>query len=233
MKLVLALLIGITSAAAHAATPRTLVDELRRLQLSDLPLILIDVRDAKSFAQGHIQNARNIPTPDVLSANLPHGGPIVIYCSEDPCSLTTEAAQKLTSYGYKDVSILEGGFGAWLAKKYPAVAGDTPRLVPQGRSSTADDTRRKVEEGTALVLDLRPAAPYAAGHVPGARTVPLEELKAAMAWLPKDKEIVVYDVASARSKQAARDLTAEGFNASELSGGVAGWIKKGLPLELK
>lgn len=233
MKLVLALLIGMTGVAANAAMPRTPVDELRRLQLADPALVLIDVRDAKAFSQGHIQNALNIPAPDVLSANLPHGGPIVIYCSEDPCSLTTDAAQKLTSYGYKDVSILEGGFGAWLAKKYPAVTSETPRTAPQGRASSADETRRKIESGEALVLDLRMASQFAAGHIPGARTAPLENLKETIAWLPKDKEIVVYDVTSARSKQAARELTAEGFNATELSGGVAGWVRKGLPLEIK
>ena len=226
-------MIGITSGAAHAAAPRTSADELRRLQLAEPALLLIDVRDAKAFSQGHIQNALNIPAPDVLSANLPHGGPIVIYCGEDPCSLTTDAAQTLTSSGYKEVSILEGGFGAWLAKKYPAVTSETPRTAPIGRSSSADETRRKVEDGTALVLDLRTPAQYAAGHLPGARTVPLEELKEAKAWLPKNKEIVVYDVASARSKQAVRELASEGFIASELNGGVAGWVRKGLPLEIK
>lgn len=221
------------ASVARAATQRVSADELRRLQLADPTLVLIDVRDAKAFSQGHIQNALNIPAPDVLSANLPHGGPIVIYCSEDPCSLTTDAAQTLTSSGYKEVSILEGGFGAWLAKKYPAVTSETPRTAPIGRSSSTDETRRKVQDGTALVLDLRTPAQYAAGHLPGARTVPLEELKEAKAWLPKNKEIVVYDVASTRSKQAVRELAAEGFNASELNGGVAGWVRKGLPLEIK
>lgn len=232
MKFVLALFVGMTSAAVDAAAPRIPADDLRRLQLAEPALILVDVRDSRAFAAGHIQGARNVPAPDILSANLPQTGPVVVYCGEDPCPLTTGAAEKLTSYGYKDVSILEGGFGAWLAKKYPAEISHA-QAVSHTREEKTDEIRRIIESGEAVVLDLRNPKQFSLGHLPGARSVPLEELDQATAWLPKDKDIVVYDVASARSKQAARKLTAAGFKVRELSGGVAGWVRKGLPLEIK
>lgn len=211
--------------SALAATPRVTVDELRRLQLAEPALVLLDVRDAKSYDAGHIQNSRRVASDQVLSAGIPQGATVVVYCDEDPCQLTTSAAEKLASYGY-DVSILAGGFGAWLAKGYPAESSKTRHDAPQGHSGTTADVKLKQAEG-ATVLDLRPAAQYAAGHLPGARSAPLEDLDEALSWLVKEKEVVVYDVASARSKAAARKLTAAGFKVTELAGGVAGWVRKG------
>jgi rhodanese-related sulfurtransferase len=51
--------------------------------------------------------------------------------------------------------------------------------------------------------------------------------------MPKDKEILIYDRQGARSRQAFEKLKAAGFTVSELSGGLAGWVKRKLPLEVK
>lgn len=229
------LMLALGANVAHAIVLKTSADDLRRLQLSESGLILVDVRDAKAFSDGHIQHARNILSNDILSANLPHSGPIVIYCSEDPCALTTSAAEKLISYGYKDVSILEGGFGAWLAKGYPAVSSTTP--LHHKKSNTThidpDQVSQKEAAGQSLILDLRNKQEFAAGHIPNAKSVPLEELNEALAWLSKDKELVVYDRASKRSAQAAHKLKNAGFKVEELSGGLAAWIKGGHPLAIK
>ena len=47
-------------------------------------------------------------------------------------------------------------------------------------------------EGDVVVLDVRPAAEFAAGHIPGARSVPPDELERHLRELPEDAEVVAY-----------------------------------------
>ncbi len=50
----------------------------------------------------------------------------------------------------------------------------------------------RVRTGAVTVLDVRPPEDYRAGHIPGAISVPLSELKHRLAELPRDREIVAY-----------------------------------------
>lgn len=223
------------AAGAGAAEPARLgVDGLRRSMLAhEDGLVVVDVRAPGDFAAGHIQAARNVPAAAIETAGLDKSGRIVVYCGEDPCHLTSGAAAQLMSDGYANVSILAGGLPAWIAKGYPVEGGAGTTAAAARKVARAEEAKGKLDGGTALALDVRPATEFAAGHLPGARSVPLETLDAALAGLPRDRELVVYDRQAARSRQAADKLTAAGLKAAELSGGLAGWIKKGLPLEVK
>lgn len=218
---------------AHGAeAARITAEKLRTLQLNK-QVSIIDVRPPAEFAAGHIQGARNIAAADVSSTGLAKGTAVVIYCSEDPCELTTSAAQLLSSDGYATVWILEGGLPAWTAKGYPLQTG-IGRAPDRARKTTpAKLVQRQLEAGTALAVDTRPAAEFAAGHLPGASNAPLETFNESLSRLPKDKDLIVYDREAGRSRTALLKLEEAGFKASELSGGVMGWIKRRLPLEVK
>jgi rhodanese-related sulfurtransferase len=82
-------------------------------------------------------------------------------------------------------------------------------------------------------VDVRPKTEFAAGHLPHAKSAPLEELANHFVDLPKDKPILVYDRDPARCRKAVEQLNAAGFSASELSGGIAGWVKRKGDLEVK
>ena len=85
----------------------------------------------------------------------------------------------------------------------------------------------------ALLLDLRPADQYQAGHLAGARQMSGEALLTAGDTLKKHKEktVVVYDDTGAGSAAAVRQLAAQGFaRAFTLRGGVAAWRADNLPL---
>lgn len=58
----------------------------------------------------------------------------------------------------------------------------------------APDALQKARESAAppLIIDVRSAADYAAGHIPGAENLPAEELERGLEQIPKDKPIVVY-----------------------------------------
>ncbi|MBI3564672.1 MAG: hypothetical protein HY079_05700 [Elusimicrobia bacterium] len=230
-----ALLVAWTPLHATTRERRLLPDELRVLQLNHKPALgLVDVRPPTDYDKGHIQGAKNVVSGEVQKAGLDRNGTIVIYCGEDPCPLTSGAYKRLTEDGYKDVVILAGGLPAWVAKGYPVVAGDGTAGAPRATAMrSAAAARDEIEAGTALPVDTRPAEEFKAGHLPGAVNAPLEELAADAVRLPKDKELVVYDRLQARARQAVKQLAAAGLNAKELPGGLAGWAKRGRPLEVK
>ncbi len=93
---------------------------------------------------------------------------------------------------------------------------------------------RRLKTGDIVVLDVRPASEYAAGHLPGAIHMPVERLSDRLAELPCDHEIVAY----CRGKycmlahEAVRLLTAHGLTARRAVDGVLEWRVGGHAFEL-
>lgn len=84
-----------------------------------------------------------------------------------------------------------------------------------------------------LIIDVRPAQEFAAGHIPGALSVPLAELKAHLPELPRDGEIVAYcrGPYCVLAPQAIEILRGAGFRARRLEEGLPEWRLAGLPVE--
>lgn len=91
---------------------------------------------------------------------------------------------------------------------------------------------QKAARGEVLVLDVRPAPEYAAGHLPHARSLPVDELKKRMAEIPKDVPVIAYcrGPFCLMAKDAVELLQRKGYRAVHLSDGVAEWRARGLPL---
>jgi rhodanese-related sulfurtransferase len=98
---------------------------------------------------------------------------------------------------------------------------------------TADELASRLADPATLVMDVRPAADYAAGHVPGAISVPLAELRDQLDDLPKQARIVAYcgGPYCVVSPEAVRLLRERGYDASPLDGGFLGWRRREKPLE--
>lgn len=96
-----------------------------------------------------------------------------------------------------------------------------------------DELLRRAEAGQVTVIDVRPAEEYVAGHIPGAVSVPLEELADRLADLPADGEIVAYcrGASCVLAHDAVRLLTARGRPATRLTDGMLEWRLAGLPVE--
>ena len=106
--------------------------------------------------------------------------------------------------------------------------GDVGALEPVAQ----DELFRRLREGQVLVLDVRPAAEYAAGHIPGAVNVPHDQLAARLAELPENVEIVAYCRGRycVFAPDAVRLLRARGFSARPMEGGLPDWRLAGLPV---
>ena len=94
------------------------------------------------------------------------------------------------------------------------------------------DLLDRVRAGEVTVLDVRPPDEYAAGHIPGAISMPVGEIERRVAELPADGEIVAYCrgpycIYAVRAVEALRRL---GFRARRLEDGVPDWTSRGLPV---
>jgi rhodanese-related sulfurtransferase/DNA-binding transcriptional ArsR family regulator len=88
-----------------------------------------------------------------------------------------------------------------------------------------DELLRRARAGEVVVLDVRPAPEYAAGHIPGAVSIPIDELPQRLAELPDDVEVVAYcrGPYCVFAHDAVRILTAQGRRAVRLSDGMLEW----------
>src|SRR4051812_14493604 len=77
---------------------------------------------------------------------------------------------------------------AGLEKLAAAYLGDRDGVDVIGR----DELSRRLKRGEVVVLDVRPDAEYAAGHIAGARSVPVGKLRRQLRALPKDADVVAY-----------------------------------------
>jgi rhodanese-related sulfurtransferase len=95
------------------------------------------------------------------------------------------------------------------------------------------DPKRASEliESGAMVIDVRDPEEYEAGHIAGARHVPLERLSAETAGGDQSGPVVFYCRSGDRSTSAAEAFAASGWDAHNIAGGLAAWAEEGLPLE--
>ena len=80
------------------------------------------------------------------------------------------------------------------------------------------------------ILDVREDDEWQAGHIDGARHIPLRELSGRIGELAKERPIVAVCRSGSRSAAAVRGLKQLGYDAENLDGGVTAWTKAGLPL---
>ena len=95
-----------------------------------------------------------------------------------------------------------------------------------------DELARRLQVGDVIVLDVRPHAEYAAGHVTGARSVPIETLSAVLETLPDDLDVVAYcrGPFCVFADDAVRLLNHNRRRAHRLADGFPEWKQAGLPV---
>ncbi|RPF26733.1 ArsR/SmtB family transcription factor [Georgenia muralis] len=165
--------------------------------------------------------------------------------------LSTCSAHLQRLHGAGLVTTRRDGTRIWYSLAGDDVAGllaGLRRVARRRRPGTESARRRYVGEDVGVVevaallradrdagvvvLDVRPAAEFAAGHLPGAVHIPLEELVERLGELPTDREVVAYCRGDycALAHEAVRVLTAHGRRARRVSDGILEWRAAGVPL---
>lgn len=102
-------------------------------------------------------------------------------------------------------------------------------LVSESRESLLE----KARQGEIVVIDVRPVSEFNAGHLPHARSLPLDELERRLAELPMDRAIVAYcrGPFCLMSDEAVALLAAKGYRIRKIRDGVSEWQAAGFPVE--
>jgi len=87
-----------------------------------------------------------------------------------------------------------------------------------------------IEQGAALI-DVRDSAEYRDGHLPGAVNIPMGELPHRLAEIDRDRPVYVVCAVGNRSGAMTNVLTAFGFDAANVAGGTAAWVRSGRLIE--
>lgn len=176
-----------------------------------------------STASAHLQTLRRA---DLVSTR--RDGTRILYslAGDDVAALCVAQREVAAAH----VGDLEPARRAFLGLA-PVVAGvSDPALEEISR----EDLLHRVRQGRSTVLDVRPAREYAAGHIPGAVSIPADELAKRLAELPGDATVVAYCRGShcVLSYDAVRLLARHGRTAVRLVDGMVEWRLSGLPVEV-
>ena len=112
-----------------------------------------------------------------------------------------------------------------------AYLGDRSRLEEIGQAELV----ARIAAGDVIVLDVRPTAEFAAGHIAGARSVPVDQLAESLKAIPRDVEVVAYCRGRycVMADDAVRLLRRRGRRARRLAGGFPEWRRAELPVEME
>jgi len=112
-----------------------------------------------------------------------------------------------------------------------AYLGDRSQLEEVGRAELVE----RLATGDAIVLDVRPTAEFAAGHIAGARSIPIDQLSRSLKSIPREVEVVAYCRGRycVMADDAVRLLRKRGRRARRLEDGFPEWQRAALPVELE
>ncbi|MBK8595179.1 MAG: sulfurtransferase [Holophagales bacterium] len=198
LPLAVVLLLAAVSATA-APVPAVVSPAWLAEQLAAAPVtvVVIDARPSlKAYLAAHLPGAQPLVVDSTRSASggvpavlfpwetlhlvihrlgISRTTPVVVYAEQSDID-ATYVADVLRISGVAQVSVLDGGFARWTAEKRPVtterkfVSITSDALVPDARSLVGlEEVLAAVEKKSALLLDVRPAESWAAGHIPGAK----------------------------------------------------------------
>jgi len=115
----------------------------------------------------------------------------------------------------------------WLAAALVMLAGPAWAQVA---SVTLEQARAEHQAGQALLLDIREPDEHATGVAPGARLLPMRQLPARLAELPRDRPVLLICNTQNRSRATLDALRAQGWtNLRYVHGGMSEWVRRGWP----
>ncbi len=191
--------------------------------VADGNIVLIDLRSPADVAKGYIPRAYSVPFAELEDAEdaFPKGLGAPIYIYSDKEAEVDAAREMIADWGYKNTFAFHGALEAWKdagkeLQKGPALTAtdDTPinwqKKLGPGEISITDFTKSLNSE-LIRVIDARTPAEYESGHFPGSVSIPLEQMKARINEIPKDKFIVVHCTTGGRGEIGYRMLKEAGY----------------------
>lgn len=184
---------------------------------------IVDIRVPVTYNRAHIPGSINVPYTrnrfaQLAAFFLQQDEPVLLVTDNVP--LAEFAAQELTGAGFTVQGVLEGGVAAWQQN------GGAVESLGQ---ITADELEAKIKAGNApLLVDVREAWEYNAGHIDGAMHLPLSTFTQRYTELQPDAAMVFVCASGARSGEAVQFLYRLGYRkVFNLVGGMNAWLAGG------
>ncbi|MCS6846185.1 MAG: rhodanese-like domain-containing protein [Anaerolineae bacterium] len=193
----------------------------------------VDARERAAFLKAHIPASLNIPASIFLQGTghavafrklIPRSLPVVIV--SEPNAALVPLLHCLLKEHYQVAGCMAGGIAAWRAAGFPVANGESQAISPAQLYAMMQVSPPPV------VVDVSDPEAYAAGHVPGALSIPLDRLEAHLHMLDPQRPLVLICAAGVRCRRAALQLLDQGFKEIyRVIGGTRSWIRAGLPVE--
>ncbi len=202
---------------------------LKKNMDTETPVVLIDIRDGESAKASHIKGAISIPGDQLAAAKdrFPSikSAPVILYGDD------TAAAEKYFSvvrgWGYKNATVLKGGFAGWQKASLPTATGETATDIvyvpkPKAGSVPAEMFAKAIEtkDENVVILDVRTDEEAEEGMIAGAIAIPAEEVTERISELPKDKKVYIHCSTGIRAEMAFISLKEKGIDASFLDANI-------------
>ncbi len=181
-------------------------------------IVLVDLRSPEEVKKGHIVRAVNIPMETLEDAedDFPSKkiAPVVLYGKDNDAE---KAAKIITGWGYKKISLVDGGLEGFTSRGNTLETGPAVteikwvRMLGKGEVSIAEFKKALAGTPDQVILDVRTNDEVAEGKFNNAIHIPLDEIEARMAELPKDKKILVHCTTGARAEMAWQALEKAGY----------------------
>ncbi len=194
-------------------------EQLKKLVSRDVAIL--DTRPWSQYTQGHLPKALFAPLstafPTIAGSYVEPGVPIYLIVDE---KRVREAVIDLIHVGLDEIV---GYARPETLIEYQKKGGTLAKSNYMEITKLNDD----LTEAETLLLDVRRADEFDAGHLPDAGNIAHTRLLAHLEDIPKDKKLMVYCETGSRSKYATALLERYGFIATQLDGGYAVWQKAG------
>lgn len=181
---------------------------------------LIDSRPLPRFQEGTIPTAINLPYPafDKFAGRLPQDKSrlVVFFCQGVTCMMSPNSLRKAEALGYTNLRVYREGMPEWAQRNVGVI--DVASLKDVWIDKQIPH----------VLIDVRPASVAAQGYIPGAVSIPISQLRAALATLPEAKmkaPIFVYDGDGTTAAMLAGSIIhgAGQVNVNVLTGGLGAW----------
>jgi len=188
----------------------------------EIPVVLLDVRQAAEAEAGFIQGAVTMPLGSLAKGMkaLPPADkkpPLIVYDGGNGGD-AEQAAAKIIAAGHSNVKVLAGGFESWKAAGYPVASGKlgakiawAPKPRPGEIAWDAFASLAKRIPTDTIILDVRNDDEAQSGMIHGAKQIPAEDLEKRLADLPREKRIVAHCSTGVRGEMAYHLLKEKGY----------------------
>jgi hydroxyacylglutathione hydrolase len=196
-------------------------EKLKEMIAKNPNLIVLDVRPAKDFIQGHIPRSLHVPLDGKLAIwatyVIDNNESFVVVCNPGD---EADVATRLSRTGLdKAQGFLEGGFEAWKSAGYPT---DKVRTL---QAETGDEFAQKTSNG--VVLDIRDPGELEGGIYEKAITKNFAQLKDSLKD-KNDKEVFIHCAGGVRSLIGYSLMKRQGYNVTNIDGGFNRLAKIGV-----